>query len=219
LLSKLTHDFARAIEAVDAEGPTAVSVTTGKFYQPGIGPHTESATLSLVKNKLGSISPAYRQIETHSPYPCLPRQKCDWCWTCPTGDRLYIEAKLMRLMGDNGKPNDNILCHILSPYPQQRSALTDCQKLANSGFDGSLVILICGYEYPGYPLWPVIDAFQSLASKTVNLSEPSVATFGGLMHPVHKQGGVYAWTLQSKGPSVISESLKVVGEGNGASAI
>jgi len=27
-------------------------------------------------------------------------------------------------MGDNGKPNDNMLMHILSPYPAHRSALT-----------------------------------------------------------------------------------------------
>ncbi len=39
----------------------------------------------------------------------------------------------MRLMGDNGKPNDNILTHILSPYPAHRSAVTDCAKLLESG--------------------------------------------------------------------------------------
>jgi hypothetical protein len=49
-------------------------------------------------------------------------------------------------MGDNGKPNDNMLMHILSPYPSHRSALTDCQKLAASGFSGSLAILIYGYD-------------------------------------------------------------------------
>ena len=35
----------------------------------------------------------------------------------------YGECRL-RLKGDNGKPNDNMLMHILSPYPQHRSALT-----------------------------------------------------------------------------------------------
>jgi hypothetical protein len=29
-----------------------------------------------------------------------------------------IEIKMPRLMGDNGKPNDNMLMHILSPYPK-----------------------------------------------------------------------------------------------------
>jgi hypothetical protein len=45
----------------------------------------------------------------------------DWSWA--------IEVKLLRLLGDNGKPNDNILMHILSPYPAHRSAFTDCTKL------------------------------------------------------------------------------------------
>jgi len=47
-------------------------------------------------------------------------------------------VKMLRLMGDNSKPNDNMLMHILSPYPSHRSALTDCQKLAASGFQGHL---------------------------------------------------------------------------------
>jgi hypothetical protein len=34
-----------------------------------------------------------------------------------------------RILGDNGKLNDNMLMHILSPYPQHRSAVTDCNKL------------------------------------------------------------------------------------------
>jgi hypothetical protein len=39
---------------------------------------------------------------------------------------------MLRLMGDNGKPNDNMLMHILSPYPAHRSAVTDCAKLVRS---------------------------------------------------------------------------------------
>jgi hypothetical protein len=196
VLAKLTEDFARAIEAVDAEWPVAVSATTGKSYQAGIGPHTETATLALVRSKLTSFDPVYAALETHLAYPSAPKQKCDWCWKCANGDRLYIEAKMMRLMGDNGKPNDNILCHILSPYPQQRSALTDCVKLANSGFDGQLAVMIYGYEYPGYPLDPVIEAFETLAGKRVNLSAPCKAVFSSLIHPVHRQGAVYAWNVR-----------------------
>ena len=30
---------------------------------------------------------------------------------------IIQEVKMLRLMGDNGKPNDNMLMHILSPYP------------------------------------------------------------------------------------------------------
>ena len=66
---------------------------------------------------------------------------------------------MMRLMGDNGKPNDNILTHILSPYPAQRSAITDCRKLAASGSvyrnihicnnvlsEGNLTVIIAGRD-------------------------------------------------------------------------
>ena len=45
------------------------------------------------------------------------------------------------------------------PLSSARSALTDCQRLANAGFKGSLAILIYGYEYEGYPLEPAIRAF------------------------------------------------------------
>lgn len=196
MISKLAADFARAIEAVDAERPVAISSTTKRAYQAGIGPHTETATLALVRARLRAFDPTtYDEIETDVPYPEAPRQKCDWLWTLPTGEKFYIEAKMMRLMGDNGKPNDNILSHILSPYPQQRSALTDCQKLLNAGFAGTSAILIYGYEYEGYPLKPVIRAFETLASEVVSLSPASKTTFSGLVHPVHQQGAVYAWTI------------------------
>ena len=107
----------------------------------------------------------------------------------------FIEAKMMRLMGDNGKPNDNILTHILSPYPQQRSALTDCLKLKESGFNGKLAILIYGYSYQGYPLEPVIHAFEILAQEGCQLSPRAEASFSGLMHPVHREGATYVWEL------------------------
>jgi hypothetical protein len=58
--------------------------------------------------------------------------------------------------------------------------------------------LIYGYEYEGYPLEPVIRAFETLASKIVTLSSAAAAKFGGLVHPVHKQGIVYAWTVAAK---------------------
>jgi len=180
----LVADLARAIEKADAECEPAISVRSKRSYQAGIGPHTETSTLALVRSKLVEIDPtAYSNIETHIPYPSTPRQKCDWCWTPRSSEPVYIEAKMMRLMGDNGKPNDNILCHILSPYPQQHSALTDCRKLADAGFAGATAILIYGYEYRGFPLQPVIDAFETLASKVVNLTDAARGKFGGLIHP------------------------------------
>jgi hypothetical protein len=197
LISKLAADFATAIKAADAECPPGLSSRTKREYQAGIGPHTETSTLELIRRTLSFNDPqTYSRLGVAVPYPKAPGQKCDWWWTLPTAERYYIEAKMMRLMGDNGKPNDSILCYILSPYPQQRSALTDCQKLVNAGFDGTSAILIYGYEYEDYPLEPVINAFETLASKVVALSAAHKAKFNGLIHPVHRQGAVYAWTVK-----------------------
>jgi hypothetical protein len=55
------------------------------------------------------------------PYP-IGRQKCDLCIGVPPSWEWAVEIKMLRLMGDNGKPNDNMLRHILSPYPNDRSA-------------------------------------------------------------------------------------------------
>lgn len=52
----------------------------------------------------------------------MPKQSNSW----GLGDRSQDASAL----GDNGKPNDNMIMHILSPYPDHRSALTDCSKLA-----------------------------------------------------------------------------------------
>jgi hypothetical protein len=99
------------------------------------------------------------------------------------------------MMGDNGKPNDNMLMHILSPYPAHRSAVTDCVKLAESGFDGRKGVVIFGYDYDAWPMDPAVDAFEALASRTSKLSGRVVASFEGLVHPVHQRGRVFGWEL------------------------
>jgi hypothetical protein len=91
------------------------------------------------------------------------RQRCDVKLITPDGP-LFIEGKLLRLKGDNGKPNDNMLMHILSPYPRHRSALTDCAKLASSGIADARAVVIIGYTYDDMRLEPAISAFETLAS-------------------------------------------------------
>ena len=54
---------------------------------------------------------------------------------------------MLRLMGDNGKRNDKMLMDILSPYPNDRTGLTDCMKLVESGLNGRKAILIYGFDY------------------------------------------------------------------------
>jgi hypothetical protein len=83
------------------------------------------------------------------PYPGLSRQKCDLCLGSSPDWSWAIEVKMLRLLGDNGKDNDNMLMHILSPYPQHRSALTDCRKLAVSTIRGKRAIMIYGYDQEG----------------------------------------------------------------------
>ena len=64
MISKLAADFARAMEAADAERPIAISSTTRRAYQAGIGPHTETSTLALVRTKLSIIDPeTYSQLD------------------------------------------------------------------------------------------------------------------------------------------------------------
>jgi hypothetical protein len=66
-------------------------------------------------------------------------------------------------MGDKGKPNDNILMHILSPYPEHQSALTDCTKLISPAIGEHKAVLIYGYKYQGCAMEPAIEVFEVLA--------------------------------------------------------
>jgi hypothetical protein len=105
---------------------------------------------------------------------------------------------MLRLRGDNGKLNDNMLMHILSPYVEHRSALTDCEKLLSSGFIGKKAIIIYGFDDDDYPLEPAIRAFEVLADDRFGLSRRTAALFTDLIHPVHSRGAVFGWQLLDK---------------------
>ena len=102
---------------------------------------------------------------------------------------------MLRLMGDNGKPNDNMLMHILSPYPNDRSALTDCLKLVESGLVGRKAVVIYGFDYPGRRMDPAIEAFELLARQKVILGNRAVGSYQDLIHPVHRAGRVFGWEV------------------------
>jgi hypothetical protein len=197
-LTQLVQDFAVAIQQVDARGPQAASSRTRLAYKPGIGPHTEAATLSLVVKDLIARDAAYGPHAFDVPYPGATRQRCDWCLGSPPSWDWAIEAKMLRMFGDNGKLNDNMLMHILSPYPAHRSALTDCPKLATSGLAGRKAIVVFGYDYDDWPMEPAIVAFEMLASGHVSLGRRCQAAYDHLMHPVHQRGHVYAWEVASR---------------------
>lgn len=197
-IPQIVNDFAVAIKAADARRPQAVNVRSKEAFQPGIGPHSEAKTIELVAREMISGNPEVYsdRIATGVPYPDMPRQKCDLCLGIPPQWEWAIEVKMLRMLGDNGKLNDNILMHILSPYPEHRSALTDCEKLSASSLGKNTAILIYGYDHPDWPLTPAIDAFERLASARVYLGPRAAAEFGSLIHPVHSSGSVFAWALE-----------------------
>ena len=196
-LSVFVSDIALAMKEIDSRLPQASNVRTGKLYQPGIGPHPETQTVKLVTEELQRMfSGRYKgKLSLNVPYPDKSRQKCDLCVGSESIWEWAIEIKMLRRMGDNGKPNDNILMHILSPYPQDRSALTDCAKLIESGFSGRKAVVIYGYDYPDFSMDPAIQAFEILSRTTVQIGERIVHSYDDLVHPVHKTGRVFAWEV------------------------
>ena len=138
-LDLIVSDCARGMEMADARRPAY------KTYQPGLGPHTEPLTVALVMAELAAAWPErYTAHKRGVPYADGTRQACDLCLGRPPGWEWAIEVKMIRMMGDNAKPNDNLPTHILSPYPQHRSALTDCAKLAGSALGERKAILMYG---------------------------------------------------------------------------
>lgn len=190
-LQDFVEAFGDGLKRADRGGPVALNKRSGSPYSPGIGPHTESETISLV---LAHTSMALPPIRREVPYPNVSRSRCDVV-VVDDRDGWVIEVKMLRMMGDNGKPNDNMLMHILSPYARHRSAVTDCAKLLDSGFKERKAIVIFGYEYDDLPMSPAIEAFELLASQTVQLCGVEPASIGRLVHPVHRRGQVFAWEI------------------------
>jgi hypothetical protein len=137
---------------------------------------------------------AERQIS----YPRLPRAKADLRLSAPSGTpTAVVEAKLLRLLGDNGKPNDNMLMHILSSYPQHRSAVTDVAKLARGGFAEPCAVLIFGFDSERYPAEPALLAFERVAADFGAIGTRMEARTSALLHPVHNQGFAAFWTVNA----------------------
>lgn len=179
--------------------PQAANARTGSLYQPGIGPHPETQAVALVVAELAALAPArYQgQLFVGVPYP-VGQQRCDLCVGSNPNWSWAVEIKMLRLMGDNGKPNDNMLMHILSPYPRDRSALTDCLKLTRSGLPGRKAVVIYGFDYPNLPMDPAIEAFEALAGRWVNLGIRCISEYSELVHPIHTAGRVFGWEVEAR---------------------
>jgi len=167
-----------------------------RFTQPiatveGIGPHPEDRAVDLIVKELKVAQPAWHsQVRV-----CYPGSKtaCDWLLGDPV--EWAIEIKMARPNGDNGKPDDTAIKDILSPFAADRSAVTDCSKLAESDVAPRKALLIYGFDDRRRPLSQMIEAFEILAGTRVRLGERHSASFSGLVHPVHAAGGVVGWEV------------------------
>jgi hypothetical protein len=192
-LGQIVHDFAIGMAAADHRRPQAASQRdASRLYQPGIGPFGEDAAVAMTLAEIRAAQDGAYAVAGKRRYPS-GRSVCDLA----LGERpdWAIEVKLARLGRDNGTHEDAAIKKILSPYPEDRSAVTDCQKLAASGFGGKLAVLIYGFEDPDRPLSWLIDAFEAVAVRAVSLGRREEAPLAHLVHPVFATGRVYAWEV------------------------
>lgn len=195
-LRDFVADFAAAMTRADSKRPVWSNARSRSDFLPGIGPHAENATVRLVLAEMGAREPwRTRGVLWQVGYPNNPRAKADFAFAHGGALAAVFEAKLFRLLGDNGKPNDNMLMHILSPYPVHRSAVTDVAKLANSGFPCPRYTLVFGYEAEGYPVEVALRSFERLAAEHAVLGPQEFAWTQPLVHPVHRLGFIAAWRV------------------------
>ena len=191
-LDALVYDFARGLELADAKGPVS------KKWQPGIGPHDERDVVRLVMKEIVGLKPnQYRPYALEQKYP-ESKNTCDLCFGEEWRFEWAIEVKALRMLGDRAVvPGRDDVSKILSPYSVQRSALTDCTKLVESDIALQMAILIYAYDFPDYPMMDIIEAFELLANRRVVMGPRHMAPFSELIHPVHKEGAVFAWAVLS----------------------
>ena len=196
-LEEFVTDFALGLECADSRAPVAVNRRSKKPFRPGIGPHSEPDTIELVGLELKSLRPAAYGERWHTgvPYGNGTRTECDVCLGRSPSWDWAIEVKMLRLLGDNGKVDDSALKRILSPYPAHRSALTDVGKLLSSNLGRRRAVLVFGYDHEDWPMDPTVEAFELLVRNRYSIGSRHEACFGGLVHPVHREGRVFAWEL------------------------
>ena len=192
-LGQIVHDFAAGMEAADRRRPQAASSSTaGRFYQPGIGPFREAEAVARTLDELRIIRGGVYAHAGKRRYPAS-RYECDLAlgelpdWA--------VEVKMARLRRDNGGYEDTTTKKILSPYPDDRSAVTDCRKLASSGFCERRAVLIYGFEDPARPIMWLIEAFELIAARTVTLGPRETAPLKDLVRSVFTAGHVWGWEV------------------------
>ena len=107
-------------------------------------------------------------------YP-TSRQTCDIGLGSPL--EWAIEVKMARAYGDNGKPDDTWIKDLLSPYPEDRSALTDAHKLRDSAFSCHRAVLVYGFDYASKPLEAIFVALETLLRAQLSVGSRVHASF------------------------------------------
>jgi hypothetical protein len=190
-LAQIVADFALGLHAADALSLRATNRRSGRLFQAGLGPHSEDEAVRLILREMSSLSQAYLDARP-TPYPSS-RLRCD----VGIGNPMVwaIEVKMARAFHDNGSPDDTYLKDLLSPYEQDRSALTDAAKLRRSGFRCRRALLVYGFDYADRPLEPLLRELEVLLRLDGALGQRASSDFGGLVHPLHERGCVCAWEI------------------------
>ena len=181
-IAELVTLLAAGIRKADARRPVAVNSRSGVPYQPGIGPHTQSQTTRLAVQEVVGALPA---LTLEVPYPNAPRRSAtSVSGAGAVGGRSQDAPADGRQRQTERQHAD---AHSLA-LPAHRSALTDCAKLLQSGFEARKAIVIFGYDYDAWPMDPAIEAFEALASRTSALTCTGLHAIDALVHPVHRAG-------------------------------
>jgi hypothetical protein len=121
------------------------------------------------------------------------RQACDLWFGSPT--EWAVEVKMARVVGDNGKPDAGASKDLLSPFREDRSALTDALKLAQAEIAPHKALLVYGFENSDRPLDVLINALEALLFHVVHFDSRVERSMGPLIHPHHADGRVFAWEI------------------------
>ncbi|MFC5972655.1 transcriptional regulator [Halomarina salina] len=194
-IQQLAQAFAHTIPIVD-------ETATHRRWRPGIGPFEEERQLEQLREEVENRGLIEVTINYEEPYPDSSR-RVDLLLD-DGGNQLPIEAKLIRFRRDNGNIDPNMYKSVFSPFPERSSSsmLTDCQKLAESGFDFPCGVLGLYYE-SNEEAYEELRADRIAEKFTLDVGywydipiEPiCVESFSGLRHPHHQQGAVIAWEL------------------------
>ena len=192
MLKNFVEDFAKSMEVMDKVLPPAVNVRTKEEYEKGIGPYQETLLIAhVVGNMVSNNQELYSNVKLEVKYP-KQRGRCD----VVINDNLFIEVKALRKMRNNGTQEEFLVNHILSPYANDRSFLTDTKKLLDSGFEGEKAVVFYGYDYDEAPLDILVGCYELIANRYFcKFKEQHEQSFEGLIHPVHKRGKVKGYLL------------------------